>query len=376
MTLNIGENIRPVGFETRAGIIDGDYARADHVHSIDPGLFELLANTTDVNLIDNPEFKHSQRGVPVTGINQFVFDRWYVGATGTAVVSHAFSGSTPSTDMPTSGLFTVTTADASIAAGDFLYLQQAIEGYTFARAFFGTTKARPVTISFWVQATLAGTYCVSLRNGGLNRAYVKEFTLAANTWTRVVVTIPGCTDGTWDTTTAASAYLNFSMAVGSTYQGAANSWLTTNTVATSSQVNLAATVSNIYQITQVQMVIGSYDIPFRSKDHVDDLNRCRRFFQRYVDPPLRGVVGGGNNIARGAMTFVVPFRATPTVSATGNALWYDGSVGQTQNALNASYLTTLSAEHDVGFPGATFTTGRAGVLYQSGGSVWSYSAEI
>lgn len=376
MQANRGENIRPVAFEPRAGFEDTDFARVDHVHSIEPALLDLLANTTDNNLIDNPEFKHSQRGVPVTGVNQWVFDRWYVGVAGAAVFSHAFSAATPSTDIPTSGLYTVTTADAAMAAGDVITLQQGIEGYTFARAFFGTSKAKPVTVSFWAKANLAGTYCVSIANGSVNRSYVKEYVLAADTWTKVVLTFPGCTDGTWDTTTAVSAYLRFALGAGTTYQGASNSWLTTNTVCTSNQANLAATLNNTFQITQVQMVVGSYDIPFRSKDHVDDLNRCRRFFQRYIDPPLRGVVSGTAVIGRAGMTFVVPMRVAPTVTATGTASWYDGTVVQNQNALSASFLTPLSAEHDVGFPGFTFTIGRAGCLYQGGGSIWSYSAEI
>ncbi len=276
-----GQQILPVGLQNKPGYIDDEYAKVDHVHSIETALLDFLTNSTDTNMIDNPEFKHSQRGVPVTGTNQFVFDRWWLGASGTAVASHAFSGSTPSTDIQTSGLYTITTADATIGASDFLSLQHAIEGYDFAKACFGTTSAKPVTLSFWVRATLAGTYTVSLRNGGLLRYYIREYVLAANTWTKIVLTFPGCTDGTWDTTTAVGAYLNWGLATGSTFQGTANTWGSgANAFGTSNQVNLAATIGNFFQITQVQLTVGTYDPPFKQKNHIDDLNKCRRYFHR------------------------------------------------------------------------------------------------
>lgn len=315
MQAKAGELIRGISLQRNSGQIDSEYAKIDHVHDIEPEALKYLTNTTDSNLIDNPEFKHSQRGVPVTGVNQFVFDRWYVGAAGAAVVSHAFSASTPSTDIPTSGLYTVTTVDTSLAAGDYLTLQQGIEGYDFARAFFGTTSAKPVTVSFWAKASLAGTYCVSLRNGGLNRSYIKEYTLAANTWTKVSVTFPGCTDGTWDTTISVSAYLNFTFACGTTYQGSVNSWTSTNTFASSNQVNLAATLNNTFQITHVQLTVGNFDPPFQSKSHIDDLNKCRRYFQRFTagakafTVTYLAIFGASYSSIQ---PYVIPMRVTPT----------------------------------------------------------------
>lgn len=376
MDIRPGEVIRGISTQKSAGFLDGEFAKVDHVHDIEPETLNLLTSSTDTNLIDNPEFRLAQRTLPITGVNQFAFDRWIMNVNGAAVVSNAVATDRP-TGVQTGALYTVTTVDASIAAGEYTFLTQAMEGYVSAPTLFGSSNAKPVTLSFWVKASLAGIYCVSFRNSAATRSYIKEYTLTAATWTKVSMTVPGCTDGTWETYTNPGLIVGWALSSGTTYHGSPNAWATGNFLATSNQVNLTATLSNYFSITQVQLSIGSIDPPFKSKNHIDDLTKCKRYFQLYTDPPLRGVVGAANTANRMAMVFPVEFRDTPTVSYTGIPNVFDGTAVGAVTAIAASYLNFRSVEHDLTVGAGGLTVGRAACLYRNAGSsTWNYSAEI
>jgi hypothetical protein len=63
-----------------------------------------------------------------------------------------------STDVPTGQGFAkslkmdCTTADASLASGDYLLIQQLIEGQNLQYLKKGTSSAESTTISFWVKS--------------------------------------------------------------------------------------------------------------------------------------------------------------------------------------------------------------------------------
>ena len=132
------------------------------------------------NKIINGKFNVAQRGTSFVGLaNNYGLDRW-----GLSQVSSAVTDLLQSTDVPPDNEFlyshriTVTTADASIAAGDYYLVSQAVEGYN-ARDFIGRT----FTLSFWVRSAKTGVHCVAFRNSGLNRSFIAEYTVtAANTW--------------------------------------------------------------------------------------------------------------------------------------------------------------------------------------------------
>jgi hypothetical protein len=376
MDIRPGEVVRGIAFQKSAGFLDGEFAKVDHVHDIEPETLNLLTSSTDTNLIDNPEFRLSQRTLPITGVNQFGFDRWIINVNGAAVLSHAVATNLP-TGAQTGAIYTVTTVDATIAAAEYTFLSQGVEGYVAAPALFGSSSAKNLTLSFWAKASLAGTYCVALRNSAANRSYVKEYTLTAATWTKITLTIPGCTDGTWETYTNAGFFLTWALSSGTTFQTLPDAWTTGNFLATSNQVNLTATLSNYFSLTQVQLTIGNIEPPFKSKNHIDDLTKCKRYFQLYTDPPLRGVVAAATTANRMGMVFPVEFRGTPTVSYTGTPNIYDGTTANPVTSIAANYLNSRSAEHDLNVGAGGLTVGRAAVLYRnSGSSTWYYSAEI
>ncbi len=120
------------------------------------------------NKIINGAFNIWQRGVgPVTatdgGYN--APDRFGYEKTGAMIHSVSRSTDVPAvstTAGATCGLLNYsllvdcTTIDGSIAAGDYCYIRQMIEGYNIL-----ALAQRTFTLSFWVKATKTGIYCVA-----------------------------------------------------------------------------------------------------------------------------------------------------------------------------------------------------------------------
>lgn len=379
MQANSGDLIRSVEFQPMAGNIDNEFARVDHVHDLSKDLLYKLSRNTDSNLIDNPEFIFSQRSWPA-GLGVYAADRWRANGSGAvaATLSQTTSVIPSGTNITYSGSVTITTVDSSIAAGDYLDLDQGIEGTIFNEAKFGTASAQDLVLSFWARSSVAGTFAVALRNNTGLRSYVDTFTLEASTWKLVVFRIPGCKDGTWVTNAGLSALVSFVLVAGTTYQTTAKTWAAGNYLGTSALTNtFSNTLSNVFYVTGVKLEIGNYT-PYQRKPFQQDYLNCQRYLQVYVDPPLRGVVASGTALVRCGMVLPVEMRAAPVASYAGSPLAYDGAFGGAVTAIANQYNTTKSVELDLTAGGGGFTLGRACVIYLSGAGAanWYLSAEI
>jgi hypothetical protein len=255
--------------------------------------------------------------------------------------------------------FDVTTADGTIAAGQYLALNQRIEGKNHAILGYGTSGAKTIVVSFYAKSNVTGTYNYSVRNNATDRAYIKEFSLAsANTWERISFTIPGDTSGTWLTTNGIGAIHQISLSMGSTYQGTANQWNTSNVVATSNQVNFLSSTDNEFFLTGWQVEIGSgAPTAFEHEDVSTTLRKCQRYYAKSwsqgsavtTNPGVIGAACVGNvNRAFGNVFWPVTMRAAPTVT------WYSGSSGTVNKWRNGSSGTDITA------PSAIAAIGESG----------------
>lgn len=374
-----GKLVTPVGLEDPSSGQLPRYAREDHRHNLSQEVLDLLNNKSEANIVDNPEFIIQQRiAYGVVGFGFYPVDRWGPFTNGASAASLVSTTSVlPNvTPISSAGLLTITTADTSITGLDYTTLQQNIEGFDFAQTGFGTSYAKDLTVSFWARASVAGTYCVSLRNFPVTRSYVREFNLEANVWRLVQLTFPACYDGTWATTSNLGAQLTFTVSCGPTLQTSPNTWANGNFIATSNQANLAAAINNTFYLTGVKLEVGNYSA-YRKRPTDQELLKCKRYLQIFLDPPLRGVVTGATTMARCGMVLPVGMRVAPTLTATGTTFIYDGSVGSSISSINVSYMDVLRVEHDVTTSGGGFTTGRAATVYWNDGTgKWIYSAEL
>jgi hypothetical protein len=282
------------------------------------------------------------------GAGKYIVDQWngfYTNAA--AVVKAQQNAITTLAGFSNSYLMQATTAFGALAAGDVCLIGHLIEGYRWQRLSYGTANAQTSTLSFWINATVAGTASVAIRNAAANRSYVANFTVNnAATWEYKTITIPGDTTGTWPTGNVLAATLTFCFATGSTLQGTNNAWQAGSFCGTSSTTNFFTTINNQVLITGVTLVPGSEGpssahSSFNMRSYAEELPLCMRYWETGQEPQLwagGGLTGAG---FYGSMTFTVPKRAAPTMSVGTAWTYYTGSSGGAVTPTFAPVNTTM-----------------------------------
>jgi len=343
------------------------------------------------NRIINGDMRIDQRneGAAVTASAAFPVDRFQ----GSIVSSGAFSLQRSTSVVPAgfthSVGVTVTTADATVAAGDLLNIETIIEGNNVPDLGFGTASAKTVTISFWVRGSVTGTYCVVVGNssssgtGVPNRSYVSEYTIdVANTWEYKTISVPGDTSGTWMTNNTRGIILRFGLSVGTTFQQAAGSWSTGNVSGSSNQTQLMTTLSATWYVTGIQLEVGNAATEFERRPFGQELALCQRYYATSIETGkivtdfatlnasgVGGIVGfstAANGDLFVPIRFPVSLRSNPTLTVYSGANRTAGSVrdmttgtdvtgfsngGSTSNNQGISYIAgnTLTANRGYGF---------------------------
>ena len=238
------------------------------------------------NRIINGDMRIDQRnaGASVTAstTGAYALDRWYLeeATDGAATVQQVSDGPTGFTN---SLKVTVTSTDTSIGASQYFEVDQNIEGFNTADLSFGTASASTITISFWVKSSLTGTFGGSIRNSAANRSYPFSYTInAANTWEKETITIAGDTTGTWiGATNGIGLRLTLALAAGSSLSGTVNTWAGANLLAPTGSTNLMGTASATWQVTGVQLEIGTSATPFERRLYNQELANCQRYYYRF-----------------------------------------------------------------------------------------------
>ena len=276
------------------------------------------------NMIINGGMAIAARGtsaVTIADTAQYRVDRFNAYDNTSGAFTYEQSTTTPSGEgFINSTKLTVTSADTSIAAGEYAYCAQYIEGTNFSQCDFGNSGAKSVTLSFWVRSSATGTYCITLANSASNRSFVSEYTISsADTWEKKTITVAGDTTGTWLTTTGIGLKVFFCLAVGSTYQQSAGSWGTTSfAFGSSNQTNWLGTNGNTLYITGVQLEVGEQATPFEHEDFGTTLRKCQRYLYRLETESTSGafvnLTGWSADATYGPILYPVEMRAATTLS--------------------------------------------------------------
>ena len=251
------------------------------------GLIETVPSFSRKNFIINGNMDIWQRGTSytfTTGQSGYNADRWSFsnGTDGTVLL-------TKNSGAPTiaqagyknvyGNMFQFSVADAALAAGQYAYLTQKIEGYDVSHLM-----GQEVTLSFWVYSKITGIFCVAFKNSGGDRAYVAEYTVnQADTFEKktITLTMHDGTSGAWDYTNGVGLNVIFCAGSGTTYKTAnANTWEAGNYIATSNQTNLAGTINNYMSINSVQLELGAYATPFEYRPLAKELALCQRYYEK------------------------------------------------------------------------------------------------
>jgi hypothetical protein len=284
--------------------------------------FDALAYN---NILINGSMEVDQEhvGAPSTvGVGSgYAIDGWAASKSGTMVctmqqVADAPAGFTNSLKL------TVGTAEVSIAAGDYTIIYQKIEGYRSSRLGWGAAGAQSITLAFWTKIHRTGVYSGCVQNAAHTRSFPFTFVQnIADTWEYKTVTIPGDAVGAWvGNTNTASLYVIFTVVIGSTFAGTANTWAATNYIGVTGSINGVAATSDTFQITGVIVLPGielpsAARAPLIMRPFTQELTLCQRYFE-IIGPQTHifsGDTTSGQQYYRGS-PFSVTKRAAPTVS--------------------------------------------------------------
>ena len=279
---------------------------------------------TGRNLIINGEMKVSQRGTSFSALanNAYSTDRWLYYEIGDSVITASQATDTPTNNFKNSLKADVTTADASVAAGDLSCFLQKIEGLNCSALGWGTAQAKSVTLSFWVKSPKTGTHSIALKNSAQDRSYVAEYTIdSADTWEHQSITVAGDTSGTWLTTTGIGLQVVICLMAGTDFTKSAGSWGAGNDYGSDNQVNCVDNTSNDFYFTGVQLEIGSAATPFEHElSYTETLQKCQRYYQT-INPKVNSIYASGyqNNSERISQVhrLGVEMRAEPTCTVHG-----------------------------------------------------------
>lgn len=229
---------------------------------------------------------------------------------------------------------TVATGASSVGGTDYLVMWQPIEAQNISDLNFGTINAGSVSLSFWVKASVAGTYAVALQNASGLRACVNRFTVASSgTWQFITIpNIPCDQGGTWASGNSNCMNLYFVAAVGSSYQtGTLNAFQGGAYYGSNTQSNSILTTSGAtFQVTGVMLGAGVFALPFQKRSIQQELQLC----QRYYEKTFNGGVAVAQNAGAGAGDI---FILSVNTAAATNYHWWNFKVNKRTSPTIVTY---------------------------------------
>ena len=206
--------------------------------------------------------------------------------------------------------------------------------------------------------------------------------MSADTWTKVRKTIQGDSGLSFNTDTSAGLILNWVLFYGTDLTGSVtlDQWMALdNSNKTPDNTSTWYTTNDAtFEITGVQLEVGSVATDFEHRSYADELRRCQRYYQ-VVAEGQNSIIGICYTISSyfySIIDLLVPMRTTPTMEVSN---WTDafrayGSSG----GVNVSTLTLLSeTRYNRVFVYSTGTPGVGGLrVYDANSGVYGKLAFI
>ena len=333
------------------------------------------------NIVINGAMKVAQRGTSQTGVGDtdgfFTCDRWGVYQGGTAGRLTMTQDSSGPSGFANSLKLDCTTADTSIAAGEYFAIYQRFEGQDVQQIKKGTSDAENITVSFYVKGNASATYAVELFDNDNTRQASQLFSVTTD-WTRVVKTFTADTTGAFDDDTAQSLQLNFWIHAGSNLtSGTLNQTFNSNTNA-----NRAVGISSFFDstdrtffLTGVQIEVGSQATPFEHRSFGDEQRLCQRYFEILGSTAVSdyGFMYTGacwnSTQSRFGLQWSVPKRASPTITDSGTFYVRDA---------NGSSIAVSSRTYEQPSPwgAAPYYTVASGLSAGNAAQIWADNGQI
>jgi len=304
-------------------------------------------NLPGKNLVINGAMQIAQRSSSSSTIGYHTVDRFQIGYGGHDEVLTASHHSLTSSDTgPWEEGFRKSfhvqngNQTSGADAGDYSQIIYKPEGQDINRSGWNFTDPNSkITLSYWIKASVAQNYYGFIEAGGPTRIFGWETgALTANTWKKVTVTIPGYASLAIPDTSGTAFSIAFIPYYGTNYTAASGrdvgQWYTAYNYLPTNTSTWWTTNDSTFEITGVQLEVGSIATEFEHRSYGDELTRCQRYFVSY-GKTTGFHIGMGTAYSASALNISVPLpvpmRADPTVAkiANGSSEWLHAYVGAT-----------------------------------------------
>ena len=282
------------------------------------------------------------------------------------------------------------TSASGPSTSNYTFLTFHWSGIETNRLLYGTSNARPVTISFWVQCNKTGNFTVTLRNETPDKLISKVITISsADTWEYKTITFVGDTAAQIAVTSGARWTLELWLDGGSNYTGGTvrTGWTAKNNAdrGAGSTLNICSSTSNYFRISLLQVEMGPYATPFEFRTYGEYLHDCEYYFQKPhgINPFAMHVWGHkvADTYALRVQTLMRPteMRQNPTDYFHDNNP--SGSTAQRYTIQGADYEYTYGVGMGIGSNRKEFTNGTkypygvTGMGAGESGILWAFDFE-
>ena len=255
-----------------------------------------------------------------------------------------------------------------------------------------TSSSSFITVSFWVKSSVAQDFKYHLRTtDGTNRNYhFNTGNLTANTWTKIIKTIPGDSNITMDNNSDKGMELMLFSQYGTNLTGSFtnNAWSNWSASERTQDQTLTwyATNDATYEITGVQLEVGDTATSFEHRSYAEELARCQRYYYR-IDADSAGQGFGmgfqmTSSAAKILINLPVTMRAKPTaVETSGTASDYSVARTSTYEVCNAvptfANATIYAVQVNTNQTQASISTGQSVLLRSHSANFFlGFSAEL
>jgi len=358
-----------------------------------------LSNRQNRNLIINGAMQVAQRGTSSTSSGIQSVDRMPLqfgnqDEAPTQAQVDVASGTTPYA----SGFrkaFKITNGDQTGGAGanDYLWLQYKIEAQDIANSGWNyVSSSSNITLSFWVKSSVAQDFSIALRSeDGTRQIYnMTTGSLSADTWTKIVKTIPGNSNLQFDNNNAVGLTLfimGFAGTNSTTTGLAQNAWSAFTSSKFSGDMTSTWYTTNdaTLEFTGIQLEVGNVATDFEHRSFGQELALCQRYYQEVgMSIQMAGGSSGSSAIGNVNVPIACAMRAAPTVaSGVVYHMWHGDNDGRNNNgtAMTVASYSTSNPQHSTALKGnvtgfSGVTDNRSGSVCANSGTVIKLSAEL
>jgi len=325
----------------------------------------ITNNLSNRNLIINGAMQVAQRGTSSTGNLYQTIDRIRTssGNLGSITLTQS-QQQLASSDTPYSSGFrhfyrAALSGAGTVNTNGYIGISTRLEAQNIAQSGWNYTSASSnITLQFWFRCSTNQTfYAILETSDGTAYSYPFAFTASGNNaWTKITKTIPGNSNLQFDLNADRGLKVGFTPWYGTDYTGSktADAWSAYS--GSAEYPDYASTWltagASTFDITGVQLEVGSVATDFEHCSYADELRKCQRYYYRvglsggvyYGGDIAFGFTDNDNDVCTVRTEFQQQMRAAPTaVEQTGTGSDYKIRVTTTQTCDNVPVFVSATA---------------------------------